>query len=180
MTDAMTKRRHEATHESGHAVIGTILGLHVARVGFNAKDDSSLIHFPATTKYVESGGDTCALIAAQPDVMIVVMMAGVAAEFALLGSQLPYSLGGDLHALKYCYPGFPETEADYKPLLDTAAREATRLAKAHFDEIGAVAESLLEAGELGGDAVVLIMERVGAKKQSGEPDGDQERQDLPG
>jgi hypothetical protein len=49
-----------------------------------------------------------------------------------------------------------------------------------LDEIGAVAESLLAAGELDGDAVAAIIERVGAEKQSGEPDGDQEQQEFPG
>jgi ATP-dependent Zn protease len=166
MTEETTKRRHEATHEAGHAVIGTILGLHVSRVGFNAKDGSSLIHFPATTKFVEADGNPCALIAVQPDIMIVVMMAGVAAERALLGSQLPHSLDADLGALKYCYPDFPDAQAEYTALLDPAAREAMRLAEAHLREIAAVAESLLEAGQLDGDGVASIIESVQAEQRS--------------
>lgn len=171
---AAAKRRHEAVHEAGHAVVGTLLGLHVARVGFSPEPNET--PWPATTTYEEAAGDTCDLIAAQPETMIVVLMAGVAAEYELLGGKLPYSEKGDFLLLKHCYPDFPSAEADQKPLLDAAVHEATTFAKALRSEIETVADQLLADGELAGDAVSAILGLPGTTPNPGAagPDADQE------
>jgi ATP-dependent Zn protease len=161
MDGATTTRRHQAVHEAGHAVIGTTLGLHVSRVGFNTRDErrdgSNAIHFAASTQFADAGGDTCELIAAKPDLMIIVLMAGTAAEHIVLDCQLPESHHGDLAALKFCYPDFPD---DPTELLNAAAVKALRLAEANRAEINAVADQLLAVDELDGGEVLSIIERT--------------------
>jgi ATP-dependent Zn protease len=154
-------RRHQAVHEAGHAVIGSVLGLHVDEVGFNPKPEGAAVHFPASTRFTE--GDPIELIRVQPAIMVVVMFAGAVAEKVVLGDKLPYSHTGDLKALELCYPNLPE---DPKPIFDPAMRQALILVKDHREEIAAVADRLIADNRLGGKDVEKIVAEV-RSRQSG-------------
>jgi ATP-dependent Zn protease len=148
-------RRHQAVHEAGHAVIGIARGLQVEEVGFNAEDADAPIHFPASTRFV--GGDPCELISAEPELMIVVMLAGSVAEKVVLGDILANGYQGDLGALELCYPDFPD---DPKKLLGDAMREALELINEHRREIAALADQLLIDGRLAGEDIERIIAAV--------------------
>ena len=160
-------RRHQAVHEAGHAVIGSDLGLHVDRVGFNSAEagDGEAMNFPASTRFADAEGGPCELIGAQPAVMVVVMMAGAAAEHVVLGTQLPNSESADVGALVLCHPDLhAELPSDQKSILDAGAREAYRLAKESREEIEAVADRLMAAKELDGDDVAAIVGDIRAHR----------------
>jgi ATP-dependent Zn protease len=152
-------RRHHAVHEAGHAVIGTVLGLHVDEVGFNPKSEASDVQFTASTRFTE--GDPCELIGAQPDIMVVVMFAGTVAERIVLGDELRHSHTGDLAALELCYPDLPD---DPKPLFKPAMSQAWILVEASRAEIEAVAERLMVANRLVGEEVEAIVEDVQSRR----------------
>jgi hypothetical protein len=89
--------------------------------------------------------------------MLIVMIAGSAAEKVVLENILPNGYSGDLAALKLCYPEFPE---DPDALLKEGMREALRLVHEHRAEIEAVAEQLLAVGRMTGSEVDAIIERL--------------------
>jgi ATP-dependent Zn protease len=152
VTMVIDPRRNQAVHEAGHAVVGSLLGLHVEETGFNPENEDDEVHFPASTRFEE--GDPCALISAQPDVMVVVMMAGSVAERVVLGQELPHGHTGDITALQLCYPDLP---TDPKPVFDPAIRRAWELVDQHRGAVEAVASGLLEKGCLAGADVERII-----------------------
>ena len=149
------RKRHEATHEAGHAVVGSVLGFRVKDVGFNEKKAGAAMHFAASTNFED--GDPCELLGAHPDEMTVVMMAGSVSEKVVLGEILDHGYTGDMLAIELCYPALP---ADHESVLKDAMRRAWEIASANQAEIAAVAEELLAKNRLSGSDVDAIIEHV--------------------
>ena len=93
--------------------------------------------------------------------MVIVMMAGTAAEHAVLGSQLPNSESGDVAALELCHPllevGLP---GDQQSILDAGVREAYARACECREEIAAVANCLMMKDDLTHCEVATIVVSV--------------------
>lgn len=145
------RRRFVATHEAGHAVVGRALGLHVKRIRFKAKGEQSFA--AAGVVYEEAGGDTCALIYERPETMAKVLVAGALAEYLLLGSTIPDSNIGDNTAYVQCHPERNElTEAEFLDHLRGAFPEVTELIDQHEGAIRRLADALMTADEMSGEA----------------------------
>lgn len=145
------RRRFEATHEAGHAVVGRALGLHIKRIRFKAKGEQSFA--AAGVIYEEAGSDTCALIYERPETMAKVLVAGALAESLLLGSTIPDSNILDNTAYVVCHPKCNElTKAELLDHLLGAVPEVTELIEQHEEAIRLLADALMSADEMSGEA----------------------------
>lgn len=153
------RRRFEATHEAGHAVVGRALGLRIKRIRFAAKGEQSFAG--AGVVFEEAGGDTCALICDRPETMARVLVAGALAESLLLGTTIPDSNILDNTAYVECHP--KRSELARTELLDHlrgAFAEVAELIAQHEGAIRRLSDALKTADEMSGEACEALLHDV--------------------
>lgn len=151
------RRRHSATHEAGHAVVGAALGLTIIDVDINLTPtphpDGGLI--VGGTRFDAPGGDMNALARERPTETAVALMAGLCAEEVILGAHLHESWIGDLRILRIGH-GWTDGLSQIPPEVIKYLNEAHDAVTRSENPIQAVAEQLYETGHLTGAQVNLI------------------------
>jgi hypothetical protein len=147
-------RRHVATHEAGHAVVGAALGLQVVDVAIDLTPslhpDGGVVF--AGTRFDAPGGDMNALARERPAETAVALMAGLCAEEVLLGAHLRESWIGDLRIVRIGH-SWIDGKRQLPPELISYLNEAHSTVTRSETAIRAIAELLTHTGHLTGDQV---------------------------
>jgi ATP-dependent Zn protease len=151
------RRRHKATHEAGHAVVGAALGFAVIDVDINLSPtphpDGGLI--AGGTRFDAPGGDIHALARERPAETAIALMAGLCSEEVILGAHLRESWIGDLRILRIGH-GWTDGPREMPSEIVSYLNEAHETVTRNRNSIQAVAEQLHETGYLTGAQVKAI------------------------